>query len=132
MIRGRVLLIWRLVFFCFILFMISSLSFPLYFILLGDDFNLLLLIFIKVFVVLATQSCPTLYDPVDCSLSGSSIHGIPQVRNLSWVAIAMLYRFLLYSKVNQLNVYIYGGYGFKYYLCAGDSSPSDCLTGISN
>ena len=116
MIRGRVLLIRRLVCFCFILFMISSLSFSLYFILLGDDFNLLLLIFIKVFVVLATQSYPTLYDPVDCSLSGSSIHGIPQARKLSWVAIAMLYRFLLYSKVNQLNVYIYGGYDFKYCL----------------
>ena len=25
--------------------------------------------------VLVTQSCPTLYDPVDCSPSGSSVHG---------------------------------------------------------
>ena len=89
--------------------MISSLTFSLYFILLGNEFNLFLLIFIEIFVVLVTQSCPTLYDPMDCSLSGSSIHGIPQARILWWVAITMLYFFLLYSKVNQLNVYIYGG-----------------------
>ena len=35
-----------------------------------------------------TQSCPTLYDPVDCSLPGSSIHGISQARILEWVAIS--------------------------------------------
>ena len=33
-------------------------------------------------------SCPTLLDPVDCSLPGSSIHGIVQARVLEWVAIA--------------------------------------------
>ena len=33
------------------------------------------------------QSCPTLWDPVGCSLSGSSIHVILQVRILEWVAI---------------------------------------------
>ena len=33
------------------------------------------------------QSRPTLYDPVDCSLPGSSIHGIFQARVLEWVAI---------------------------------------------
>ena len=35
-----------------------------------------------------TQSCPTLRDPMDCSLPGSSIHGIFQARVLEWVAIA--------------------------------------------
>ena len=35
-----------------------------------------------------TQSCPTLCDPMDCSLPGSSIHGIFQARVLEWVAIA--------------------------------------------
>ena len=35
-----------------------------------------------------TQSCPTLHDPTDCSLPGSSIHGISQARVLEWVAIA--------------------------------------------
>ena len=34
------------------------------------------------------QSCPTLHDPMDCSLSGSSVHGIFQARVLEWVAIA--------------------------------------------
>ena len=34
------------------------------------------------------QSCPTLNDPMDCSLPGSSIHGIFQARGLEWGAIA--------------------------------------------
>jgi len=34
------------------------------------------------------QSCPTLCDPVDCSLPGSSVYGILQARILEWVAIS--------------------------------------------
>ena len=34
------------------------------------------------------QSFPTLWDPMDCSLPGSSIHGIFQLRVLDWVIIA--------------------------------------------
>ena len=34
------------------------------------------------------QSCPTLCNPMDCSLLGSSIHEILQARVLEWVAIA--------------------------------------------
>ena len=34
------------------------------------------------------QSCPTLSDPRDCSLPGSSVHGIFQARVLEWVPIA--------------------------------------------
>ena len=34
------------------------------------------------------QSCPTLSDPMDCSLPGSSIHGVFQARVLEWGAIA--------------------------------------------
>ena len=34
------------------------------------------------------QLCPTLIDPMDCSLPGSSIHGIFQARVLEWGAIA--------------------------------------------
>ena len=33
------------------------------------------------------QSCLTLCDPMDCSLSGSSVHGILQARILEWVAM---------------------------------------------
>ena len=35
------------------------------------------------------QSCPTLSDPMDCSLPGSSAHGIFQARVLEWGAIAL-------------------------------------------
>ena len=34
------------------------------------------------------QSCPTLSDPMDCSLPGSSVHGTFQARVLEWVAVA--------------------------------------------
>ena len=34
------------------------------------------------------QSCLTLRDPMDCSLPGSSVHGIFQARVLEWAAIA--------------------------------------------
>ena len=34
------------------------------------------------------QSCPTLSNAMDCSLPGSSIHGIFQARVLEWGAIA--------------------------------------------
>ena len=38
-------------------------------------------------VVLVSQSCPSLRDPVDCSPPGSSVHGILQARMLEWFAI---------------------------------------------
>ena len=34
------------------------------------------------------QPCPTPSDPMDCSLPGSSVHGICQARVLEWVVIA--------------------------------------------
>ena len=37
--------------------------------------------------VWVTQLCPTLCDPMDCSLPGSSVHGIFQARILEWVDI---------------------------------------------
>ena len=33
------------------------------------------------------QSCPTLCDPMNCSLPGSSVHGVLQARILEWVAM---------------------------------------------
>ena len=36
------------------------------------------------------QSCSTLSDPMDCSLPGSSVHGIFQARVLEWGAIAFM------------------------------------------
>ena len=35
-----------------------------------------------------TQSCLTLSDPMDCSLPGSSVHGIFQAIVLEWIAIS--------------------------------------------
>ena len=35
-----------------------------------------------------TQSCPTFWDAMDCSLAGSSVHGIFQARVLEWVTIS--------------------------------------------
>ena len=37
---------------------------------------------------ISAQSCLTLCDPMDCSLPGSSLHGILQARILEWVAIS--------------------------------------------
>ena len=34
------------------------------------------------------QLCPTLWDPMDCTLSGSSVHGSLEARILEWIAIS--------------------------------------------
>ena len=50
------------------------------------------------------QSCPTLCHPMDCSLPGSSVHGIFQARVLEWVAIAFSeydYRSILILKMTK-------------------------------
>ena len=39
------------------------------------------------------QSCPTLSDPMDRSLPGSSVHGIFQARVLEWGAIAFSHKY---------------------------------------
>ena len=39
-------------------------------------------------VSLAAQPCPTLCDPMDCSLPGFSVRGILQARILEWVTIS--------------------------------------------
>ena len=44
------------------------------------------------------RSCPTLSDPMDCSLPGSSVHGIFQARVLEWGAIAFSELIILYIK----------------------------------
>ena len=46
------------------------------------------------------QSCPTLSDPMDCSLPGSSVHGILQARVLEWGAIAFSV-LIPYTKINS-------------------------------
>ena len=54
-----------------------------------------------------TQSCPTLSDPMDCSLPGSSIHGIFQARVLEWGAIAFSEE-TLWDNIKCTNIHIIG------------------------
>ena len=49
-----------------------------------------------------SQSCPTLSDPMDCSLPGSYVHGIFQARVLEWVAIAFS---IVYLNINASNLF---------------------------
>ena len=48
------------------------------------------------------QSYPTLCDPMDCSLPGSSVHGIVQARVLEWVAIS----FSTYDSIDTIIIAI--------------------------
>ena len=49
------------------------------------------------------QSCPTLCDPMDCSLPGFSVHGILQARTLEWVAISFSNAWKWKVKVKSLS-----------------------------
>ena len=50
------------------------------------------------------QSCPTLSDPMDCSLPGSSVHGIFQARVLEWGAISFSFDVLI-SAIKSVTTY---------------------------
>src|SRR5574337_1068213 len=52
-----------------------------------------------------TQSCPTLCDPMDCSLPGSSAHGIFQARVLEWGAIAFSGK-TVWQLLKKLNMHL--------------------------
>ena len=52
-----------------------------------------------------TQSCLTLSDPMDCSLPGSSAHGIFQAGVLEWGAIAFSGRHIYVYKFINLSIY---------------------------
>ena len=60
------------------------------------------------------QSCQTLNDPMDCSLPGSSVHGIFQARVLEWGAIAfsvayatLPLQFILHTTARQVFSFVY-------------------------
>ena len=55
--------------------------------------------------MLATQSCPTLGDLMDCDLPGSSVLGILQERTLEWVATPSS-RSIIYKKTNHYVVHL--------------------------
>ena len=56
------------------------------------------------------QSCPTLHDPMDCSLLGSSVHGILQAKVLEWGAteglILLCLCFLIYLPSRFILVFL--------------------------
>ena len=52
------------------------------------------------------QSCPTLSDPIDCSLPGSPVHGTFQARVLEWGAIAFSYR-NINKNCKSLHVFVF-------------------------
>ena len=60
------------------------------------------------------QSCLTLHDPMDCSLLGSSVHGIFQARVLEWGAIAFSHEFHSQLKISHFPFPTF--YLFPYYL----------------
>ena len=55
------------------------------------------------------QSCPTLFNPMDCSLPGSSVHGICQARVLEWVAIAFSHPYTTTGKTIALTGWTFVG-----------------------
>ena len=61
------------------------------------------------------QSCPTVRDPMDCSLPGSSIHGSFQARVLEWVASA-------FSLAKYIFPYLVSSWYFPVYLCPQELS----------
>ena len=65
--------------------MFSSLYFPIHCKLFIRS---VYLFYIACLLAASLQSCPTLCDPMDCSLPGFSVHGILQARTLEWVAIS--------------------------------------------
>ena len=68
------------------------------------------------------QSCRTLSDPMDCSLPGSSVHGISQARVLEWGAIAFSRKgalpgfkiVLIFLLICFFFFLLYGGFSQKY------------------
>ena len=55
------------------------------------------------------QSCPTLSNPMDCSLPGSSVHGIFQARVLEWGAIAFSNPYMTTGKAIALTRWTFVG-----------------------
>ena len=74
------------------------------------------------------QSCPILSDPMDCSLPGSSIHGIFQARVLEWVATA-------FSGNSRRTIQIPKGryhQGFAFLVSENLEEDSAVATGLEN
>ena len=79
------------------------------------------------------QSCLTLSDPMDCSLPGSSVHGIFQARVLEWIAIAFIKRLFSPSLLPAIRVVSSAYLRLLIFLPASlDSSLCSIQPGISH
>ena len=67
-------------------------------------------------VKVKVKSCPTLRNPMDCSLPGSSVHGIFQARVLEWGAIAFS-GFMLWSSPIKGSVSCDTGFSKEQFFC---------------
>ena len=79
--------VWRLLYCTTVLFKILYYTIQkcsLYFLL----YIAFYILFVQKLLYSLTQLGPTLYDPMDCNLPGSSVHGILQAKILEWVAIS--------------------------------------------
>ena len=65
------------------------------------------------------QLCLTLSDPKDCSLPGSSVHGIFQARVLEWVAIAFSVSSLSEEKNKNNNNIFFSGHATMSFIMYG-------------
>ena len=82
------------------------------------------------------QSCPTLCNPMDCNLPGSSVQGIFQARALEWVAISFSIMFRRnWSKHQdslQLRVCFWRMYSFELLLCLRHTMVCESHEGVAN
>ena len=62
------------------------------------------------------QSCPTLYNPTDCSLPGSSVCGTLQARMLEWVAMPSCRGIFLIQESTRVSYVSYIGRWVLYHL----------------
>ena len=70
-----------------------------------------------------TQSCPTLSDPMDCSLPGSSVHGILHARVLEWgchCLLTMRHQKLRMAELNRKHL------GSQYMVNQHSTNPKTC------
>ena len=81
------------------------------------------------------QSCPTLRDPMDCSLPGSSVHGIPQAKLLEWGATAFSTNYRVNVKYESISAmfltsvsYLVCKFSSVAQLCPSLCDPTDCST----
>ena len=84
-----------------------------------------------------SQSCLTLSDPMNCSLPGSSVHGIFQARVLQWVAIAFsgtcVYKCIhicIHTHI-YMYIYIYINTHTHTYICININSLSNIYLEIT-